>query len=100
MKKIRNIAHLDAEKKKLSIQRLVLENAIQSDWQELKKTLKPGRFAGNIFSGFLLENRKGQGKGFIETTAAGLLTGLAEIMAERAAAKIGTWFKKKANHTK
>ncbi len=45
MKKIKNIKHLYAEKKRIQEHEAYLENKIQSNWAELKQTLKPAAIA-------------------------------------------------------
>lgn len=50
MKKIKNISQLRKEKKRLKEERERLEHAITQDWKEIRKSMRPLTFTGEIIS--------------------------------------------------
>jgi hypothetical protein len=48
MKKIKNMSHLKAHKKKLLLRQKELEKAISYDWRDLKESFKPKNVAGQV----------------------------------------------------
>lgn len=48
MKKIKNMSHLKAQKKKLLQRQKELEKAISYDWRDLKESFKPKNVAGQV----------------------------------------------------
>lgn len=48
MKKIKNMSHLKAQKKKLQQRQKELEKAISYDWRDLKESFKPKNVAAQV----------------------------------------------------
>ncbi len=96
MKKIKNINHLYAEKKRLQKQEEYLEKKISSSWTELKQTLKPVVIVKDALYNILNEKTK---ENLIDDSIlkSSLIYGislLAKILADKAEEKISSYLKK------
>ncbi len=92
MKKIRNMRHLKAEKKKLKNRQVELEKRFGTDWNELKETLHPKSLAGDAFRSWMdkktydLSNRKS----LLQSTLSYGASLIAKRFAEKAEEKINS----------
>lgn len=96
MKKIRNMRHLKAEKKKLKTRQEELEKNFGNDWSQLKETLHPKRVAGDVVRSWMnkktndLVNRKT----ILQSTLSYGASLMAKRFAEKAEEKIDRLFKR------
>jgi hypothetical protein len=95
MKKIKNIAQLKAEQKRLLQRKAELEQVMAYDWRDIKESLKPKNVAGQIFSKCTGEKEKHNGHSSIFSNGVSDMAGkFAKSFAEKFADKVGDWFKK------
>jgi hypothetical protein len=85
---------LYAEKKRLEQRKLELEKAIRYDWRDVKESLKPKHFAGQVFSK-LFEESTVNGEHPLAAGLSQLAATLTKIAVEKAEEKVEEWLKKK-----
>jgi hypothetical protein len=96
MKKIKNMKHLKAEKKKLKRRQEELEARFGNDWHELKETLHPKRVAGDVLQSWMNKktNDFATRKNILQSTLSYGASLLAKRFAEKAGEKIDSLFKR------
>lgn len=96
MKKIKNIKHLYAEKKRLQEQEENLEKKISSNWTELKQTLKPVVIVKDAVNNFLNEKTKENliDESILKSTFTYGISLLAKKLVDKAEEKLSSYLKK------
>ncbi|MFT3845263.1 MAG: hypothetical protein QM725_09430 [Lacibacter sp.] len=89
-KRIKSLKHLREEKKRLEQRKVELEKAIHYDWRDVKESIKPRHFAGQILSGIFNENRNVENTN--QNTMADGLSAIAAILTKIAVEKIEVQF--------
>ena len=99
MKKIKNKKQLIAEKKRIKIREEELEKKIQSNWHELKESLKPVNIAKETFQKVLRNKteRNPEDESILKSTVKYGISLLANKFTDKAGEKF-EWFFKKNGH--
>lgn len=96
-KRIKSLKHIREEKKRLEQRRAELEKAIHYDWRDVKESVKPKNFAGQIFSGIFNESKnvENANQNALADGLANIAALLTKYFVERVEIKISEWMNKK-----
>jgi hypothetical protein len=96
MKRIKNIRHLQNEKKRIQQHQQNLEDTIRSNWYELKEILKPANVAKDALNKVMQNNTAENinGESILKSTFTYGASLLAKKMADKAGEKWARFFKK------
>lgn len=97
MKKIRNIKHLEAEKKRMRDHQGELEKKITHNWREVKTSVRPSNLAKQAFGGWVdsRTDKQFHGETILQSVLSYGAAMLAKKFVTKAQDKFGKFFRKK-----
>ena len=94
MNKIRSIKQLKVQQKKLEQRKVELEKAIRYDWLDVKESMRPKNFAGQVFE-HIFKKEQQNGDSSLANTLSQLAAVLTKIGVQKAEEKVAEWMTKK-----